>query len=72
LGSSSLSNVVSIAAGAAHNLAITHDRKVIAWGLNSSGQTNPPAGLENVVAVSAGGQHSLALKANGEVVAWGG
>lgn len=32
-----------------------------AWGENSAGQTNVPAGLANVKAISAGGYHSLAL-----------
>ena len=44
---------------------------VVAWGDNSYGQTNVPAGLSNVVAVSAGGYHNLALRADGTVVAWG-
>ena len=45
---------------------------VVAWGDNSSGQTNVPPGLNDVVAVAAGYDHSLALKSNGTVVAWGG
>ncbi len=46
--------------------------EVIAWGGNTNGQTNLPAGLTGVVAVAAGDRHSLALKADGTVVAWGG
>ena len=43
-----------------------------AWGHNSDGQTNVPAGLSGVVvAIAAGGIHSLALKADGSVAAWG-
>jgi pimeloyl-ACP methyl ester carboxylesterase len=44
---------------------------VVAWGDNSQGQTNVPAGLTNVIAIAAGGNHSLALKSDGTVVAWG-
>jgi alpha-tubulin suppressor-like RCC1 family protein len=44
---------------------------VIAWGYDSDGQTNVPAGLTDVVAVAAGDYHSLALRRNGTVVAWG-
>ena len=38
---------------------------MVAWGDDSAGQTNVPAGLTNVVAVAAGGFHSLALKNDG-------
>ena len=44
---------------------------VVAWGQNSSGQTNVPAGLSNVVAIAGGGHNSLALRSKGTVVAWG-
>ena len=44
---------------------------VVAWGSNSSGQTNVPAGLTNVVAIAAGSFFSMALRANGTVVVWG-
>lgn len=43
---------------------------VVAWGQNSSGQTNVPAGL-NALAISGGDWHSLALRAGGTVAAWG-
>ena len=42
-----------------------------AWGDNSLGQANVPAGLTGVVAIGAGGSHGLALKTDGTVVAWG-
>ena len=66
-----LTNVVRIAAGANHVLALKNDGTVVAWGSNASGQTNVPAGLNNVVDIAAGIQHSLALMSNGTVVAWG-
>jgi len=66
-----LSNVVAVAGGHYHSLALKQDGTVVAWGLNDFGQTNVPADLSNVVAVAAGGQHSLALKQDGTVVAWG-
>jgi len=66
-----LSNVVAVAAGEYHSLALKQDGTVVAWGWNSSGQCNIPAGLSNVVAVEGGGRHSLALKQDGTVVAWG-
>jgi hypothetical protein len=56
-----LSNVVAIAAGSTHNLALKRDGTVIAWGRNTFAQTNVPAGLSNVVAIAAGDFHNLAL-----------
>ena len=54
-----------------HIMVLQGDGHVIAWGINSSGQTNVPAGLSNVVAISAGQNHSLAVRADGTVVPWG-
>ena len=44
---------------------------VVAWGDNSYGQTDVPAGLTDATATAGGLLHSLALKADGTVVAWG-
>ena len=66
-----LSNVVSVAAGEQHSVALLSDSTVVSWGWNAFGQINVPAGLTNVVAVAAGWYHSLALKSDGTVVAWG-
>ncbi len=66
-----LTNVVAIAAGWSHSLALKRDGAVVAWGYNSSGQTTVPAGLTNVVAIASGDNHSLALKGDGTVIAWG-
>ncbi|MGA2750079.1 MAG: hypothetical protein ABSG59_15000 [Verrucomicrobiota bacterium] len=65
------SNIVGVAGGYAHSLALKSDGTVAAWGLNNDGQTNVPAGLNGVVAIAAGYYHSLALKSDGTVVAWG-
>ena len=66
-----LANVISIAAGSSHSLALKSDGTVVAWGDNWSGQTSIPAGLVNVISIAAGSSHSLALKSDGTVVAWG-
>jgi alpha-tubulin suppressor-like RCC1 family protein len=66
-----LSNVVAIAAGAYHSLALRSDGKVVAWGDNTVGQLNVPTGLSNVVAIAAGFAQGLALKLDGTVVTWG-
>jgi hypothetical protein len=64
---SGLSDVVAIAAGEWHNLALKADGTVVAWGYNAG----VPSDLNNVVAIGAGGYHNMALKADGTVRAWG-
>jgi len=66
-----LSEVIAVAGGGKHSLALHENRTVSAWGGNDSGQTNVPTGLTNVVGIAAGSAHSLALLENGSVVAWG-
>jgi hypothetical protein len=56
-----LSNVVAIAAGDFHTLALRADGSVIGWGDDSYGQTNVPSTLINVVAIASGNYHGLAL-----------
>ncbi|HAB15051.1 MAG TPA: hypothetical protein PLX89_13145, partial [Verrucomicrobiota bacterium] len=65
-------DIVSIAAGPDHNLAVTAAGRVIAWGWNYNGQAEVPANLTDVKMVAGGLEHSLALKNDGTVVAWGG
>ncbi|HET9730281.1 MAG TPA: hypothetical protein VFR41_12700 [Acidimicrobiia bacterium] len=76
------SDVVAIAAGSNHGLAVTARGTVFAWGHNKSGQlgdgsrtdrTTPAeiAGLQNVRAIAAGFGFSMALEADGTVLAWG-
>ncbi len=66
-----LTNIVAVAKGSAHRLALRRDGTVPAWGYNASGQTNVPPGLSNVVAIAAGWNHNLALLSDGTVTAWG-
>ena len=68
---SSATNVVAVASGYYHSLALRGDGTVAAWGDNSDGQISVPPSLTNVVAVAGGGFHSLALRRDGTVVAWG-
>ena len=44
---------------------------IVAWGSNSSGQTDVPSPNTGFVAVAAGWAHSVGLKADGSIVAWG-
>ncbi|MFT5430987.1 MAG: alpha-tubulin suppressor-like RCC1 family protein [Myxococcota bacterium] len=68
---SSDADIVALAAGDHHLLALTSGGIVLATGGNDDGQSDIPPGLSNVVAIAAGGQHSLALRADGTVVAFG-
>ena len=53
-----------------HNLALKSDGSIVAWGDNTYGQIDVPAG-NDFVAIDAGQLHSLALKADGSIVGWG-
>jgi alpha-tubulin suppressor-like RCC1 family protein len=66
-----LGNVVAIACGDNHTLALRDDGTVVAWGESDQGATAIPAGLGNVIAIAAWGQHSCALQADGTIVTWG-
>lgn len=69
--SPTLGNIVSLAAGVWHTLALHPGGSVSAWGLNSDGQCDVPEDLAEVTAIAGGGRHSLALRATGEIVGWG-
>jgi alpha-tubulin suppressor-like RCC1 family protein len=64
IGGQVLSNVIAIAAGLVHNLALKNDGTVVAWGNNSDGEATVPPGVSNVVAISAGTYQSLAVIAD--------
>ena len=64
-------NVMAVAAGTDHSLALRADGTVIAWGYGSYGQTTVPASATNVAAIAAGNYHSLALRVDGTAIAWG-
>jgi hypothetical protein len=44
---------------------------VLAWGLNTGGQSTVPVGLSGVIGIGAGDTYSLALKSDGTLIAWG-
>jgi YVTN family beta-propeller protein len=66
-----LSNIVRIAAGYTHALALRNNGTVVAWGDNTFGETQIPPIASNVVAVAAGNHLSLALKDDGTAIQWG-
>jgi alpha-tubulin suppressor-like RCC1 family protein len=78
-----LTDVVAVAAGDRHSLALKADGTVWGWGNNLSGQLGngtwqpyhytpvKALNLTDVVAVDAGYGHSMAVKGDGTVWTWG-
>ena len=58
-------NVVAIAAGYSHSLALLADGSVLAWGTGVFGATNIPNGLANVARIAAGQNYSLVMVEQG-------
>ncbi len=80
---SGASDIVAVAAGQEHSLALKANGTVLAWGNDTGGQLGDNATLEdkptpvvvsgasNIIAISAGYYFSLALKSDGTMLAWG-
>ncbi len=66
-----LTNVIAIACGYYHTIALKANGQVVAWGYHSSGQTNIPAGLTNLATIGAGGFNNLAVRVDGTMADWG-
>jgi alpha-tubulin suppressor-like RCC1 family protein len=72
-----LTDVVDIAAGTNHGVAVKSDGSVWSWGIRDWRQPNPDRfpirvmGLSDIVAVAAGSDFSLALRDDGRVFGWG-
>jgi len=80
---SKVSDVVAVAAGWDHTVALDSNGSVWTWGWNKYGQLGNDSttdlgtpvrvsNLSNVVAVAAGHYHTVALKSDGTVWTWGG
>ena len=63
----SATNVLSVAAGWYHSMALRADGSVVTWGTIAS----TPNGVSNITSIAAGVLHCLALRADGTVLAWG-
>lgn len=74
-------NIIAIAAGDHHTLAVDANGQVWAWGRDNFGQIsngnitsttpNIVSGINDIVTVAAGANHSIALKRDGTVWTWG-
>ena len=67
----SATNVIALAAGDSHCLALKADGTVVTWGRNYLGLTDVPSDLTNAVAIAAGSTHSLVLRSDGTVILLG-
>jgi alpha-tubulin suppressor-like RCC1 family protein len=63
-----LTNVIALAAGEFHSVAVMDGGSVVQWGYNWG---SVPTNLTNAMAVAAGYSHTLALRSNGTITAWG-
>lgn len=66
-----LASIIALSQQGGTTLALKADGTVVAWGENSHGQCDVPAGLTGVVAVSEGEGFSVALKGDGTIALWG-
>jgi alpha-tubulin suppressor-like RCC1 family protein len=64
-------NVLAVAAGESHCVAILSDYTLVAWGNNYFGQLNYPSGTYNIVGLSAKGNYTLARRSDGAIFGWG-
>lgn len=63
-------DIIALAAGYYHCIAIREDRSLVGWGYYVDGEIDVPNG-NNYIRVAAGYYHSLALRENGTLIAWG-
>jgi hypothetical protein len=66
-----LTNIVDIAGGDFHSLALRHNGTLAAWGFDGDGQASVPTNFSPVIAIAAGAAHNLALRLDGSLRAWG-
>lgn len=64
------SNLLTVAAGNLHTLALTTERQVLGWGDDLFGKTGCH-GTGNAVAIAAGQEHSIVVLADGTLRCWG-
>ncbi len=66
-----MTNIIRVATGRRHALALHEDGIISAWGLNGSGQCDVPNDISSALAVAAGWEYSLALLSDGSIKSWG-
>lgn len=68
---STLNDLVAVAGGCDHSVALKSDGRIVAWGNNQYGQCDVPTPNADFVAIAAGMDYSLGLNSDGRIVAWG-
>lgn len=66
-----LTNIVQVACGNRHSMALRGDGTVVGWGDSNNGQRNGPTNLAGIQSIACGRDHNLAVTTNGTVIAWG-
>ena len=66
-----MNDIVAVAGGDYHSLALHHNGTLVAWGYNGDGQTTVPTNTLRFVSIAAGASHNLAITEKGGVIAWG-
>ncbi len=66
-----LTNIVAIASGPEHNMALRSDGTIVHWGSSADGEANTLPGATNVVAIAAADWCSAALLSDQTVRVWG-
>jgi alpha-tubulin suppressor-like RCC1 family protein len=66
-----LGDIVAVAGGDYHTIALRRNGTLLGWGYNGDGQATVPASALRFVAIAAGGSHNLAITEQGGVVGWG-
>src|SRR5207244_9060450 len=66
-----LNDIVAVAGGDYHSVALHHDGTLLGWGYNGDGQTSVPTNTLRFVSVASGAAHALAITESGSVVGWG-
>lgn len=66
-----LGDIVAVAGGDYHSVALRRDCTLLGWGYNGDGQTTVPTNALRFVAIAGGGSHNLAITERGGVIGWG-
>lgn len=66
-----MTNVIQVAGGFLHSVALRADGSVAAWGDGGLRQTDVPRDAFGIAAIATGASHVLALRTNGTVMGWG-